>query len=210
MDELNGLSATLDYVRILEGEKPLQVLDIGAGTGRGIQEIANSSIGQGLQFKGTVLKTPEHSSSSVELIATSAERLRTVERASIAGIISVYGIAYSDLPEVAGDMVNWALVRGGVFKGVFPLQAHVHQWGILKPFNEFAGSFYKHNFEVARYAGEHDNTERILAIKMPAIGMYGKALELLMEDMKHKADDMDIVKQANMKNRKRSSDRVKS
>src|ERR1700690_2896363 len=49
----NGLSRIFDYARNLNEQR--RVLDIGAGTTKGISEIAKRPLGKGLNFEATVL-----------------------------------------------------------------------------------------------------------------------------------------------------------
>ncbi len=116
----NGLDQLFDYVRQLDSGG--LVLDIGAGTTKGIAEIAKSKLGQGLNFKATVLfRNPkiENGLGFKNTHITSAAVLRGVDSNSVSAILSLNAIAYTvGLPTVARKL-DQVLVPGGVIKTTF-------------------------------------------------------------------------------------------
>lgn len=118
--EFNGLSNVFKYVRQLDAGG--LVLDVGAGTTRGIGEISKSKLGEGLNFKATVLT--RHSDIANNLgfentHITSAAVLRGTDYHSVSAIISLNGLAYTVESPVVARKIDQVLVPGGVIKATF-------------------------------------------------------------------------------------------
>ena len=110
---LRGLTKSLDYVRRL-GSTNL-VLDIGAGSTRGIAEIARSPEASELDFRATVLRYRPEIEEYLGLdrtSVTSAEVLRGIEDTSVGLAISVYSVTYSAIPSAGVKRIDEILVPG--------------------------------------------------------------------------------------------------
>lgn len=116
----NGLSHLFRHTHQL-GAGSL-VLDIGAGTTKGIGEIAKSKLGEGLNFNATVLT---RSSKIAEGLGferthiTSAAVLRGVDYHSVSAVLSLNGLAYTVESPVVARKIDQILVPGGVIKATF-------------------------------------------------------------------------------------------
>jgi SAM-dependent methyltransferase len=118
--ELNGLSQLFGYVYQLAAGG--LVLDIGAGTTRGIGEIAKSKLGEGLNFKATVLtRDPriENNLGFENTHITSAAALRGTAYHSVSAVLSLNGIAYTVDSLMVARKIDQVLVPGGVIKATF-------------------------------------------------------------------------------------------
>jgi SAM-dependent methyltransferase len=161
---LNGLSNFFDYAfkagRLHTWPWPWpypQVLDIGAGTTRGIAEIAESEIGNKLVFQATVLtRNPQiEKNLGFEFThITSAEVLRGFSPESISAVISFNGIAYSAEPEIAARRIDEILIPGGAIKVTFkpktdnsvPTEAHLNTFSTH---DRFSTELKKLGYDVA-------------------------------------------------------------
>jgi SAM-dependent methyltransferase len=145
--ELKGLKHLFDYVRSLPSHK---VLDIGAGTTKGISEIAKSNFGVGLDFEATVLfrnqkeleknlgKTKTHSTSSETIKGL---RKNPIEDESYGAILSLMSVTYTKDPETVVKRINELLVPGGVFKGNFSVDDRANRAGTVLSPQHFAAIF---------------------------------------------------------------------
>jgi len=116
---LGGVSRLFDYIRSLPTKK---ILDIGAGTGRGIKEISKLAIGHQLQFEITNLIRDNQASKafpSKHIHITGAETLRGLKDGDFGGVLAVNSIAYSAYPSLAIKSIDRIIAPGGVFKGTF-------------------------------------------------------------------------------------------
>jgi len=109
-----------DYLRKLDGHG--LVLDIGAGTTRGISQLEKSSLGSGLSFEAVALSYSPLIKENLGLEKThitSAESLKGVKNESVAGVISLFGISYCTRPDLAVYSIDRVLLPGGVIKAGF-------------------------------------------------------------------------------------------
>lgn len=116
-----GLEYFFDYIRSL-GTGNL-VLDIGAGTTRGISELSESYIGMGLSFFATGLvrsRLVQQHIGNERFRTTPAEVLRGFQEESVSGILALHSIAYCTSAELVVTRIHQVLVAGGVVKCVFP------------------------------------------------------------------------------------------
>ena len=116
---LGGLEHFFDYLRTLPSNR---VLDIGVGTGRGSSAIRKMPISNGLEFEVTALRNiPELQKNfpKERIHITAVETLRGVTDKSLAGIIAVNSIGYSDHSLLAVRRLNQVLIPGGVVKATF-------------------------------------------------------------------------------------------
>lgn len=116
-----GLEATTRYLRSLNG-CTYHVLDVGAGSSRGISELINFPDLDG--FDATATSLTHHprvdnylGKSRVKL--TSAESLRGIEPNSISLILSFFSITYSVDPSLVARKFDEVLISGGVIKAIF-------------------------------------------------------------------------------------------
>ena len=176
---LGGLSNFFGYLRVLD-EHGL-VLDIGAGTTRGISQLEKGSLGSGLSFEAVTLS---YNSSIKENLGlekthiTSAENLKGVKDKSVAGVISLFGISYCTRPDLAIYSIDRVLLPGGVIKAGFITSEKTaySQSGTKK--EEFAELFSGYGYDVAvdeRFCG------LLVAIK-PGKQRHVSAEELLNSD----------------------------
>ena len=116
----NGLSQVFKYAKQLNSES--LIFDLGAGTTKGISQIAKSRLGEGLNFEASVLTFRSEIQDNLGLVKThitSVETLRGVEKKSISAMLSLNSLAYSAAPHVAVERINDVLVPGGVLKATF-------------------------------------------------------------------------------------------
>lgn len=167
--ELRGLKHLFDYVRTLPSHK---VLDIGAGTTKGIADIANSNFGRDLQFEATVLyrnqKEIEKNLGKNKTHSTSAEVLRgslsnPMNSESYGAILSVMSITYTKDPEKVIKRINDLLIPGGVFKGDFNNKDNFNRAGDMLSPQHFARVFsdlgYKENIDFYYKNVESENLD---------------------------------------------------
>jgi len=117
---LGGLTSFLGYVRKVKEDG--LILDIGAGITKGVSELQKSPLGKGFDFEAVTLSYKsliKKNLGRTKTHITSAERLRGIKDKSVAGIISVYGIAYSVSPELAASTMDRVLIPGGAIKAGF-------------------------------------------------------------------------------------------
>jgi SAM-dependent methyltransferase len=167
--KLQGLAHFMEYARELEG--PRLVLDIGAGTTRAIAELANSRIGEDLNFGAVILsrddRIPENFGYD-RTIQTEVERLRGIEDQSVSGIISRSGISYSAVPEAAVASVDRVLVPGGAIKACFRRDSS-EQDDALSPitfgrtYGKFAKAWLELGYDVA--VSDTFSSVALLAVK---------------------------------------------
>jgi SAM-dependent methyltransferase len=120
IEYFEGITSMFEYVKSLPSNT---ILDIGAGRGRGIRELAESALGEGLRFKTTVLGNSdriEKSDAIARVHITPAETLRGISNESIGGILALYSISYCENPEIVTKRIDEVLVPGGVVKATFP------------------------------------------------------------------------------------------
>ena len=140
-----------NYVRRLPSST---VLDIGAGTTKGISDIAKSKMGEGLTFKGTVLTNKSEVAENLgkeNVYHTPVELLRGVSDSSIGAVIAVLSAAYSDEPELAVSAIDRVLVPGGAFKGVFGVDIGVEAHFLPKSLASFEQFFQQLHYDIAKY-----------------------------------------------------------
>lgn len=196
------------YVRMLHGlehffqfvgeiKESSVVIDIGAGTTRGISELAVANSKRGLDFHATIL-TPlrEVNSSWVgvsklersRIHITSAEALRGFASKSVAGIISLHALSYTASPELAVRRINEVLVDGGVVKSTIWTKEEAPA-----KYDEFIGTFRSLGYDITtQTAEERGYSPRfytlLLAIK-PGGDSRISAEELLRMDESHLVEE---------------------
>ena len=128
VEYLRGLESTLEYVR---GSQHTLVVDLGAGTSRGISQIAQSTYGKGLKFIGTGLvfdSAVEEHIGHAHYRVTPAETMHGFEPASVGCFISLHGpFVYSGHPELVLAKTDALLADGGVMKICIPLRINDEQ-----------------------------------------------------------------------------------
>jgi hypothetical protein len=146
---LGGLKHAFEYAKTLSSKI---ILDIGAGKTIGISHIQKSKIGEGLEFKATVLtRDPdiEHNLGFGNVILTSAEVLRGIEPNSIAGIVFVQSLTYTEFPEVVVERIDNILVPGGFVKGQFPAFDDIDEKDLGR--NRLSETLFEQEFEKLGY-----------------------------------------------------------
>jgi hypothetical protein len=149
---LRGVSETFEQVRSFGQSKV--ILDIGTGSSKGIQEIAQSPFAEGLSFKATSLTQHEEHGVHLpkkDIILTSAEVLRGVRPASIGCILAVRSIGYTERPTQLIARLDQVLAEGGFIKAVFPsLSTELKE----RTGKEFADAFIALGYDVAYTPGK--------------------------------------------------------
>ena len=190
---IGGLRHLLDYVRQRGGSR---VLDIGAGTTRGVAELAKSPLGRDLQFEATVMSyhpVIEKNLGGDHTHVTAGETLRGVADNSVDCIIANHSIAYSIDPERVVRSIDRILKPGGVIKGIFGTGGKTDPKLKAKgygPVTPFADALNKLGFAVALHEVQPDddgNTSSIMiAIKpsgdIPRASMIATARSLYESD----------------------------
>ncbi len=179
---LGGLANYFDYIKQNKDRLGSSlVIDVGAGKGVAVRTMKMNPMTEGLSIGATVLKVTNEVRENVGedlLYATPVEKLRGINDNSVAGIISVYGMAYSQVPSEAVASVDRVLVPGGVVKAVFNHKRIESSTNLnqLTP-EDFAREFYKRNYDVI--IPEYQMSKVLLALKRPA---FSTALELFEKD----------------------------
>jgi len=154
IENLDGVKHLFSYIRKLSSNT---ILDIGAGTTRGIADISKSILGQQLHFEATVLThkaTEANMLGKEDVHVTSAEMLRGIPDNSVGGIISVQSLRYSKAPMLAAQSIDRVLVPGGVFKAAW----------LLQNADEFYKTFRELGYDIA-YNEAWEKDHIMLAIK---------------------------------------------
>ncbi len=163
---LGGLQGTFRYAQGLPSNL---VVDIGAGSTRGIKSISEQKFAKKFKFKATVLSIntvnvsqPDvdnlYSTNLKEKIdenlglenvhITSAEALRPFANNSTAIVLSLYSLPYCGSPELAVQNIDRILVPGGIFKGVFPIDMLYALYG-EKRLQKFTPLFEEYQYDIA-------------------------------------------------------------
>lgn len=181
---LNGLTAFLNHARSL-GRGSL-ILDLGAGTTRGISEIASSAMGQGLNFEATVLSNRPEIKDNLGLEKThitSAESLRGIATNSVSAIIALNSLSYSAAPHIAIKRIDDVLVPGGLIKAAFKVKEGRGDDSIgelnYQPHDYFSMCLRDLGYDVA--ISDLESEEILVAIK-PGANVRLSAKELLRID----------------------------
>jgi SAM-dependent methyltransferase len=157
-----------DYVKTLSSQ---QILDIGVGTARGVQELNKKYSNQGFAFEGTYLSRgileidPEQ---KIKLYQTAVERLNGVEENKYGAVLAYFSVTYSELPKLAVERINRVLTPGGIFIGIFGANNVFPLHSTSKPGNQFLNEF-----EIRRYFIEekpdlrYEEVSTIRVIKPP-------------------------------------------
>jgi len=112
---------------------------------------------------------------------TSAEVLHGIDDNSIACVLSLHSIAYSNAPDLAIGSIDRVLVPGGVFKGFFPIK---------KPYNKVDGSpalefikeLIKRGYDVQTSVALHYRGSVVISAIKPGGPKGVKAGELFYND----------------------------
>lgn len=116
-----GLEHFFEYLKTLESNK---VLDIGVGTGNASYSISKMPISAGLDFEVTALRNvPElvKNFPLKKIHITSVESLKGIPNGTLAGVIGVNSIGYSQYPELAIKRIDEVLAPGGALKATFAM-----------------------------------------------------------------------------------------
>lgn len=205
MSCLRGIRHLFDYVRTLEAKA---VLDIGAGSTKGIHQIAKHRFGKDLQFEATTLSRSTKESrfggngTVADLVKqnlgwdkthiTTMEVLRGIPDASKGAILAVYSLPYSKSPDMAVASIDRVLVPGGAFKGYFPERDESHM-------EAFGYKQFKQRFENRGYSVHAEDMQDgyvvVLAIK-PGRANSPSAKQLSDLDQRDWEDQRDDLRDA--------------
>ncbi len=168
-----GIEGFLHYVRLYPSSKT--VLDLGAGDGNAINELASHELGRGLQplATGLLRETNQHLE-GVPYVETPAETLNGIADQSIGGILANYSITYSNEPERVVDSVDRVLVPGGLIKSTFHEMLRYGMLPVSHTYN-FAPLFEAKGYDVAT---QHN----ILYAKKPGLETRFSIQQLLKLD----------------------------
>lgn len=168
IDDLQGLKHLFQFARTNKDQLGSStILDIGAGTTRGIFEASISSYGKGLNFTATVLRhIPEIEKylGKDRTRVTSAETLRGINDRSCSVVLSDFGLGYSQNPEASIKSVDRVLVPGGILKVNFRYAPDPY----VQDFGEtalFVNELKKLGYDVYVKRNERTYTEVVVAIK---------------------------------------------
>lgn len=110
---LFGIEGLFTYASLLPAKG---VIDIGAGTTKGISDISKASYGGGFEYLATVLRLRQEIESNLgtsRTLVTPVERLEGVADSSCAVALGVHSIGYSIDPELAMRQIDRVLTPGG-------------------------------------------------------------------------------------------------
>lgn len=170
MHELDGLKGFLDYVRSNVGSNT--IVDIGAGDGVAINQLATDRAGKGLNFMATGLIKPEGYDRryKVPYSEIPAETMDGIADNSLGGILACYSITYSTSPRLVTNALYRKLVSGGAIKASF-IPAHWDSGFPTSSSEDFYPHFTQNGFDVAKKGN------LLLAIKSTSSVSAGTLLE---------------------------------
>ena len=162
---LRGVEELLTYIEALT-TNPL-LLDVGAGTARGVHELASIAqrLGYNTRFAGTVLDKasvhsfPQHP--KIPIIQTSVEKLEGIEDRSVAAITGVHSVQYSADPTLSVSQIDRVLIPGGVFKVVYTVGLPKGSFASTQHnFKELEDEFWRRGYDLKSvfYSEEEDHT----------------------------------------------------
>ncbi|MBI4130427.1 hypothetical protein HY468_03875 [Candidatus Roizmanbacteria bacterium] len=161
-----GLSEMFSYIRSLSSTR---VLDCGAGTTRGIADLSNSTLMDGLSAYATILQRRSEQTHiglvGQQIFRTPAETLKKANHLRYGGIMCLNSIAYSDTPELVVDAIDTILVDGGVVKATFisPVVWNIQkQWSTHHAFSRL---LQQYNYGIGMLPNVHEGVDVILAVK---------------------------------------------
>lgn len=182
MHEFKGLEYFFDHVRALDKKT---VLDIGAGTTKGVDDLSRDKIADGMDLKATTLAMiPQvkwhygsHRTGKKNVLITSAETLRHIENESIGGILALNSIAYSAVPELAIRRIDQVLVPGGIIKATFSVSS---EYELFRSHELFMRELLRLGYSVAHLA---ENIPVVLLAIKPGGKADVSAFDLLGKDL---------------------------
>lgn len=169
------------------------MLDIGAGKGYGINDIAGSPLGEGLVFRATALTfDAAHPAIKprVRITYTSAEVLHGFGNGSVACVLSVFSLGYCIVPWFVAGRIDQILVPGGVVKTV---SFNHKELGCLPPenlslhFSALGYDVYLEDKGPINYQGDY---QILLAVKPNPVGKTPSARDLMQSDKQCFVDDL--------------------
>lgn len=184
IDTFLGLTHFFNAARIAS-QNPV-VLDIGAGTTRAITQISKSPLGEGISFVATSVAFDKRVNSEDGIGAenfrvTSAEKLRGIENNSIAAVLAMASLAYSDFPSQSIKRINEVLVDGGLIKATFNNRNNNKKFN-MHTHDAFSNALLKLGYDVA--VKKIPSGMDILVAVKPGKSTSIKARELLNSDLK--------------------------
>lgn len=160
LSSLGGIEKLLCYIDLLSTD-PL-LLDVGAGTTRGIRELAliSHKLGYNTRFAATVLDGTNilgfPGLSEIPIKQTPVEELEGIEDGSVSAVIGVYSIQYSAEPALAAAQIDRVLKPGGVIKTAYKIGAQKNSFGNFQhDFKEMADALWKRGFDT-KYSLDFD------------------------------------------------------
>ena len=185
---IGGLEELFKYLRARRSTK---VLDIGSGTGKAIDGISESNLGEGFDFVRTALTKNLSPEGTKKVHLTSAEILRGIPSNSFGAVLAVCSVGYSEAPELVAEQIDRVLVPGGVFKGVFADSDAELVYGKLLKFKNYTAlhsALHRRGYDTAVLANfpylgkENDPDHILLAIKPDPSSDLPLAISLLGSD----------------------------
>ena len=192
--ELMGVMHFLEYLSSNSSKlRSRRVLDIGAGSCMATSQIRSSLRGRDLTVEATVLRLcrgVEVNFGLKGLHVTSCEVLREIPDLSIAGIISVFGVAYSKVPIQAIFQINRVLVPSGVFKSVFYSErARIYDGLTPNVPDDFESALKNHGYDVAVEKHERVGSKVLVAVKPPILIPASELLSLDISDWRSQQNE---------------------
>lgn len=190
---LGGLKCLFEYLRTLPSNK---ILDVGVGAGHGSSVLSKMNISKGLDFEVTALRNiPELQKNfpREKIHITGVETLNGIQNESLAGVIGVNSIGYSDHPALAAKKIDQVLITGGVIKATFYSHegSEKHHGTSFKGPTAFIGAFNALGYDVSYIndnlsfgTGKHAilSNSLVIAVK-PGNEHAPRARELLNYDL---------------------------
>lgn len=176
---LQGVAGAFDLARSLGSSST--ILDVGAGTTRGIHDLSRAHFAHDLDFQATVLhpaRTVSRHLGMGKTHITPVEYLQGISDNSIAAVLGVGSIAYSVAPDYAMRRVNEVLVPGGIIKSTFN---HTGNAVVLRKHDAFSDELRELGYDIAIAETNSGSWHVLLAIK-PGGSRQVSAQELLAQD----------------------------
>lgn len=182
------LPAILEYVK--HSPTPQTILEIGGGTFRALNEMAQSPMGEGLTFSGTGLQEHDGWKAFVgKIFKSSAEKLSRIRNDSIGGLLGIQSIGFSKRPELVAAVLQLKVAQEGIVVASFkkkPPAKYSPAWGKIytdwkyQTHDTFSQTLTSLGWDVAILPGRDGNDvedDVVVAVKTEKRGVAQKVID---------------------------------
>lgn len=163
---LSGLDATIAYLQ--SRGLPRRVLDVGTGTGLGINDLTGTVFADGWDIHATGLLRKNlipDLSPRIKFHVTAGEFLKGIPDASTSCTLALNSVAYSQTPELVVANLDRVTVPGGVVKATFVSPWKKTSASIWNTHHVFSRMMSRQGFGVAVIPNVHEGVDVMLAVK---------------------------------------------